>query len=201
MGNCCENECHFDPQKQGSTLKIVLAINLIMFIIILIASFYSGSSALLSDSLDNFGDAVTYGLSLYAVSKTNVFKAKVALMKGLLILIAALAVIGQIIYKLIYPFVPLYETMGIFSFIGLMANLICLVLLTRHRSEDINMDSIWECSRNDIFSNLSVLLAAFCVWLFHSGWPDILLAFGLSILLLRSSKRIITSALKQLKNQ
>ena len=43
------------------------------------AGLVAGSTALLSDSLDNLGDALTYGLSLYAVSRGPRSKAKVAL--------------------------------------------------------------------------------------------------------------------------
>ena len=84
--------------------------------------------------------------------------------------------------------------MGAFSLLGLGANSLCLYLLWRHRHEDVNMSSVWECSRNDIASNLSVFVAAGAVWLTGSGWPDILVAFGLVCLLLRSAIRVVTSA-------
>ena len=93
---------------------------------------------------------------------------------------------------------PVFELMGIFSLAGLAANSLCLFLLWRHRHEDVNMSSVWECSRNDIASNISVFLAAGLVWLTGSGWPDILVATGLVILLLRSSFRVISSAKNEL---
>ena len=92
------------------------------------------------------------------------------------------------------PSVPIFEVMGLFSLLGLAANSVCLALLWRHRQEDVNMSSVWECSRNDIASNLSVFVAAGAVWFFASGWPDIVVAVGLLILLLRSSVRVISSA-------
>ena len=58
---------------------------------------------MLSDSLDNLGDRMTYGLSLFVVYKSSQAKAPVALFKGGLILLAALVVLGQVIYKLIVP--------------------------------------------------------------------------------------------------
>jgi Co/Zn/Cd efflux system component len=61
------------------------------------------------------------------------------------------------------------------------------------------MSSVWECSRNDIASNLSVFVAAAAVWLSGSGWPDILVALGLLGLLLRSGLRVIASALTELR--
>lgn len=88
--------------------------------------------------------------------------------------------------------------MGIFSLLGLTANSMCLLLLWRHRKEDINMSSVWECSRNDIASNLSVFVAAGAVWLTGSQWPDTIVALGLIVLLMRSALRVITSARAEL---
>ena len=201
MGSCCENNCAFDAlhNKQRGTLIKVLWINAFMFISIAVAAFYGQSTALLSDSLDNLGDALTYGLSIYAVSKSSSTKANVALFKGLLIFLAACVVIAQIIYRLTNPVIPSYEIMSIFSVAGLIANGLCLYLLWRHRHEDINMSSVFECSRNDIASNLSVILAAVGVWIFNSGLPDIIIAALLATLLLNSSARVIKGALSELK--
>jgi Co/Zn/Cd efflux system component len=83
-----------------------------MFLVIVVAALYADSSALLADSLDNLGDAFTYGLSLWAVYLGLRMKARVAFFKGLLILLAALAVFAQIGYKLVNPTVPLFEGNG-----------------------------------------------------------------------------------------
>jgi Co/Zn/Cd efflux system component len=202
MGNCCDNACTLDPlqERQRGTLRVVLGVNAVMFIVILLAALYGRSTALFSDSLDNLGDALTYGLSLYAVSKSNTTKAKVALFKGSLIFLAACAVIVQIIAKLITPTVPVFEVMGIFSLLGLAANSLCLYVLWRHRHEDVNMSSVWECSRNDIASNLSVFVAAGAVWWTGYGWPDILVAACLVLILIRSAIRVITSARAGVRN-
>lgn len=199
MGFCCDNNCAVDAlhDRQRSTLIKVLLINAIMFISIAVAAFYGKSTALLSDSLDNLGDALTYSLSLFAVSKGPVIKARVALFKGGLIFIAASFVMAQIIHRLVNPVLPSYEIMSIFSIAGLVANGLCLFLLWRHRDEDINMSSVFECSRNDIASNVSVILAAAGVWMFNSGLPDIIIATLLVVLFLRSSARVIRGALSE----
>ena len=196
MGGCCDSSCSLDGlrDRQRGTLRIVLGVNALMFLVIAVAALYGKSSALLSDSLDNFGDAVTYGLSLYAVSRSDTAKAKVALFKGGLIFLAACGVAGQIVFKLIHPTTPIFEVMGLFSLLGLAANSFCLFLLWKHRQEDVNMSSVWECSRNDIATNLSVFVAAGAVWLTGSGWPDIVVASCLVLLLMRSAIRVITSA-------
>jgi len=200
VSGCCEQDCPLDSlhERQRGTLKAVLVINAVMFLVIAAAAVFGKSSALLSDSLDNLGDALTYVLSLYAVSRGAVVKARVALFKGWLIFLAACVVAAQIIYRLFVPAVPVFELMGIFSILGLLANLLCLRLLWRHRQEDVNMSSVWECSRNDIAANLSVFIAAGAVWFTGSGWPDIVVASCLVVLLMRSASRVIRSAMKEL---
>lgn len=201
MAGCCENNCSLERlrERQRGTLQIVLAINAVMFFVIAGAALYGKSNSLLADSLDNLGDAFTYGLSLYAVTRNSTVKAKVALFKGGLIGLASVIVIAQIIYKLFVPTLPIFEVMGVFSLLALIANGFCLFLLWRHRQEDVNMSSVWECSRNDIASNLSVFVAAGVVWLTGSGWPDMVVAIGLVLLLMRSAVRVISTAFKELR--
>ena len=202
MADCCEDKaCALDAlrERQSATLKIVLVINAVMFVIELLAGMMAGSTALLSDSLDNLGDALTYGLSLYAVSRGLRSKAKVALFKGLLILAAGLFVLSQVAYRIAIPVIPTYETMGLVSLLALLANGTCLAMLWKHREEDINMSSVWECSRNDIASNVAVLLAAAGVWLIHSGWPDILIGTLLALMFLKSAVKVIKGAMVELR--
>lgn len=202
MADCCEDKsCAVErlQERQSATLKAVLVINAVMFFVVLGAGLLARSTALLADSLDNLGDALTYGLSLYAVSRDERTKGWVALFKGSLILGAALFVIGQIAHKLLFPSVPVFETMGVVGLLSLAANAACLALLWKHRQEDINMSSVWECSRNDIASNLAVLLAAGLVWVSGAGWPDLLIGSLLALLFLRSAARVFRGALNAVR--
>jgi len=202
MSDCCDTTdtaLALLRRRQGSILISVLGINAVMFLVIVAAAWYSGSSALLSDGLDNLGDALTYGLSLYAVTRGPVTKARVALVKGGLILTGAAVVMGQLVYKLFVPSVPVFEIMGAFAVLSLAANLVCLLLLTRHRSDDVNMSSVWECSRNDVVSNCSVLLAAAAVWWTGAGWPDMIIALCLVAFLTRSAVGVIIGARAELR--
>jgi len=202
MSDCCsDKECAIDALKarQSATLRIVLAINAVMFVVELASGLLARSTALLSDSLDNLGDALTYGLSLYAVSRGARSKAKVALFKAGLIMAAGLFVLGQVIYSMLRPGLPVFETMAVVSLIALAANAACLALLWKHRAEDVNMSSVWECSRNDIASNLAVFVAAGAVWLTQSGWPDLAVGLALACLFLRSAVDVGARALRELR--
>lgn len=203
MTDCCEDKaCAIDAlrERQSSTLKTVLGINAVMFVVELVAGIISGSTALLSDSLDNLGDALTYGLSLYAVSRGPRSKAKVALVKGGLILAAGLFVLGRVAYKIVVPEVPAFETMGAISILALIANGTCLALLWKHRQDDVNMSSVWECSRNDIASNIAVFVAAAGVWFTQSAWPDLLIGMVLACLFVMSAFHVLRNGLAELRN-
>ena len=185
--------------SQRRTLKIVLAINLATFVMMMGAAWFSRSSSLLSGGLDNLGDAFTYAVSLAVVGSSLQMKAKVAFLKGLLILGAAVAVAAQIAWRLKNPGVPVFEAMGLAGVLNLSANAFCLWLLTPHRNGDINLSSAWECSRNDIYEGCAVLLAAFAVWVFGAGWPDLVIASALLLLFLRSAVRVMRGARQELR--
>jgi Co/Zn/Cd efflux system component len=145
------------------------------------------------------GDALVYGFSIYVVARGLRMKAIAALFKGGIMAAFGLFVLGQVIYKVMFPHVPMFEAIGAIGLAALAANSACLVLLWRHRTDDINMSSVWLCSRNDIIANVSVLFAAAGVWLTHSGWPDVLVGLALSILFLRSALFVLRGAITELR--
>lgn len=184
---------------QRRVLQTVLAINAVMFVAEFTAGAVAGSAALMADSVDMFGDALVYGLSIYALTRSDRWKAGAAMAKGLFILFFGLAVLVDIAVKLRSGVPPSSTLMLIFGGIALAANLACLRLLWRFRSHDVNMSSTWECSRNDVISNLGVLLAAGAVAWFASPWPDIIVGACIAALFLRSAVRVIGSALPELR--
>ncbi len=184
--------------RQRRVLAWVLGINAVTFAMMVGASVLSGSSALLSGALDNLGDALTYALSFAVVGASARAKARVALVKGLLILGAALAVAGQIVWRLADLEAPAASTMSGAAALNLMANAVCLRLLTPYREDDVNMASSWECSRNDVIEGVAVIAAAAAVWMFDSAWPDLLVAIALLAVFLRSATRVLRSARREL---
>ena len=56
------------------------------------------------------------------------------------------------------------------------------------------MGSAWECSRNDVFEGMAVLLAAVGGGLFEAGWPYRLIAASWLVMFLRSARRVLRSA-------
>src|SRR5690349_11512852 len=119
--------------RQRRVLVVVLCVNIVTFGMMVAGSWLSRSTSLFSGGLDNFGDALTYALSLAVIGKSVASQARVAMLKGILILAAALVVAGQLVYRLLDPTVPLFETMGFVGLVNLAANGLCLWLLTPYR--------------------------------------------------------------------
>jgi Co/Zn/Cd efflux system component len=115
--------------------------------------------------------------------------------KGGIMAAFGLFVLGQAVYKMVLPQTPHFETIGLVGLLALAANSACLALLWRHRAEDINMRSVWLCSRNDIIANLSVLVAAAGVWQSNSQWPDVLIGLGIALVFLRSATHVLREAI------
>lgn len=180
--------------EQRRVLIIVMAINLAMFVIEFSGGVLARSSALMADSVDMFGDAVVYGLSLYALSRGPRWEAGAALAKGVIILVFGIVVIVEIADKIANGVPPSSGLMLAFGSAALIANLTCLALLWRFRHAGVNMSSTFECSRNDVISNVGVLVAAGLVWLSASPWPDIAVGGIIALLFLRSAIRVLREA-------
>lgn len=191
MGDtCCHNKTEdlkILAEKQVKVLWIVLLINLMMFLVEFGYGLYFESSALTGDSLDMLSDSIAYGSSIFVVGRTDLAKARASTLKAYLMIAMGLMVAGQAFYRLFFDAFPVPIGMGLVGVIALVANIICLFLLSRHRSDDINFSSVWICSRNDIIANISVLIAAGLVALSGTRWPDIIVGFGIAILFLKSA--------------
>lgn len=197
MGSCCHNkedDLETTVKNHRKVLRTVLWINAVMFGVELSTGLFAESLSLVSDSLDMLGDAVTYASSILVVGASFVKKAKVARLKASIMMIFAIIVFGEGIYKFLNPTVPSFSIMLGISILALAANLICLYLLVSHKDDDINMRSVWVCSRNDIVANTSVIGAAMLVYLTQSPLPDMLVGACLAVLFTHSALGIFKEA-------
>ncbi len=202
MDNCCHDkgsELEGLRNRQSKTLWIVLAINGVMFCLELIVGLLAGSVALQADSLDMLSDTLVYGFSLYAIGKSSHWRAGSALLKGSIMAIFGIGVLLQSGYKFFVGGVPESSYMFFMSLLALAANGSCLFLLSRHKSDDINMRSTWLCSRNDIIANSSVFLAAALVAVTQSKLPDLVVGLLITIIFLKSAISILRDSVRELR--
>jgi cation diffusion facilitator family transporter len=202
MASCCEDKsCEITVlrEKHSRVLKIVLAINAVMFLLEGTTGWFANSTSLMADALDMLGDALVYGMSLYVLTQSQKQQAQVAMVKGGFMLLFGLFVLGEAIYKVFNPIMPNVEMMGIVGLVALAANLICFFMLYTHREDNLNMSSTWLCSRNDLIANIGVLSAAGLSYWLASRWPDILVGSLIALLFLKSAWIIIRQAIQEMQ--
>ena len=199
--HCCQHKAKELQQlqkRQSKILWIILAINAVMFVVEFAGGIKAASLSLTGDSLDMLGDALVYGCSLYVIKKGKKAQARSAILKGGIMFISAIAVFARATYQLFAQTVPTVQLMGEIGILALLANLICFLLLIRHRNDNINMSSVWLCSRNDIIANTSVLLTAGLVLLTNSFLPDFILGLLLTVVFAQSAGKVLQKARAEL---
>lgn len=197
MDSCCEDKASELAQLRGRQSRVlysVLAINAVMFLVEFAAGWLAGSTALLGDSLDMFGDASVYALTLFVLHRSDRARAGAALVKGGFMLLFGVLVIADAVRKVILQEVPQADWMGTVGLVALLANTYCFYLLYSHRADDLNMRSTWICSRNDLVANTSVVLAAILVAVTGSLWPDVLVGLAIALLFLHSAWQVSREA-------
>jgi len=200
--HCCQQkakELEKLQKRQSKVLWIILIINAVMFGVEFSGGIKAASLSLTGDSLDMLGDALVYGCSLYAIQKGKKAQARSAILKGGIMFLTAIAVFARATYQLFAQTVPTASLMSEIGILALVANLICFLLLIRHRNDNINMSSVWLCSRNDIIANTSVLITAGLVFLTGSFLPDFILGLLLTVVFAQSAGQVLTQARQELR--
>lgn len=203
MSASCDHHSHeqgkasVDP-KYRQILWVALVLNAAMFFV----EFWSGesanSNALLADSIDFFGDAANYGLSLFVLASGLRARARVAVLKGLCMAVFGVFVLMRALWSIQNTPSPEAWTMGWVGLLALAVNVLVAALLYAYRAGDANMRSVWLCSRNDALGNMAVIAAGAVVWLTSSRWPDVAVAWGMGVLALSSAWQVLRQARAEL---
>jgi len=201
---CCDHEsgtCQgiAASRDQRRVLWLVLFINLVIFGGEFGVGFLAHSSAVQGDSLDSLGDALVYGLSLLVVGGSTRARAGAAAIKGMLQLAFAVAVLVAVAYRYMQGVPPVTPIMAAAAAGALVLNAVCLALLTRYRDADLNMRSVWLCSRNDVIGNAGVLVVASVISLTGWWWLDLVFGGLLAVLFIRTGTQVMRAALPELR--
>lgn len=187
------------PHRYRVVLWIALLVNFAMFVIEIVSGLHANSVSLLADSVDFFGDAVNYGLSLWVLGLPVSARAKASLIKAASMAIFGVWILGSAFSHLMSGVIPAPETMSIIGALALLANLSVAWLLYAYRNGDSNMRSVWLCTRNDAIGNVAVMLAAAGVFGTGSAWPDLLVASIMASLALHAAWQVMIQANTELK--
>ena len=196
MGDCgCEFEASGDDQRR--TLRIVLAINAMMFVAEIVAGLLADSAGLIADSLDMLADACVYAISLYAVGRAPWVRQFAAKGSGLLQMTLGTGVLIEAIRRYCFGAEPIGWTMIATAAVALLANAICLRLLWKHRRGDVNFRASYIFSANDVIANVGVMISGALVLSTGSQVPDLAIGFLIAIVVLRGGMKIRSEASRE----
>ena len=173
------------------TLIALLLINGVMFFAEAILGWIAQSTGLIADSLDMLADASVYGVSLYAVGKGLQQKATAATVSGYLQILLGLGVLIEVLRRLMFGSEPQSLLIVAVGFVALLANALCLVLISKHREGGVHMRASWIFSANDVIANLGVILSGILVWLLGNRFPDLIIGCIISIIVVRGGAIIL----------
>ncbi len=193
MGNC-ESDTEIDHRLEGKVLKILLSINAFMFMAEITLGILSESTALIADSLDMLADATVYGIALYAVGKSPLVKIKAAHLSGIFQVILGVLVFADVIRRLIYGSEPESLLMIFVGMAALVANIICLILISKYKKGEVHMRASWIFSKNDVIANVGIIIGGGFVYLLETRLPDLIVGMIISIIVIRGGIDIIKDA-------
>lgn len=188
-------------------LFLVLILALSYAVIELVGGLWTGSLALLADSLHMVSDVAALALSLLAVwmaarpaSKRRTFgnsRAEIlaALANGLGLAVVAVFISVHAIERFMAPRDVAGGGVMVVATGGLIINLTSLWILEAGRGESLNVRGAWLHVASDTLASVGVILAGLGIWAFGWVWLDPTVSIIVSVLVLLSAWHLIREAL------
>ena len=180
--------------QQRRTLLIVLILNALLFLGLGVGGILADSSALLANAVDNASDSVVYLISFVAIGRAASWKRGAARLSGILLLVFAAGVLIDVGRRWWFGTEPVGWTMMGLALVAAIVNLICLVLLRRDQSGDVNMEAAKTFSMNDFASNGGILVAGGLVMWLDQAWPDLVVGMLVAAIAVKGGIEILRSA-------
>ncbi|OHC92273.1 MAG: RND transporter [Sphingomonadales bacterium RIFCSPHIGHO2_01_FULL_65_20] len=181
-------------RRQGRTLLVVLALNAGLAVALGIGGVSADSSALLANAVDNGSDAAVYLFSYLAIGRAGSWKRGAARLSGLMLLIFAAGVLLDALRRFLTGTEPVGPTMMALAVVAAVINLVCLMLIRRQPSGDVNMKAAETFSFNDFASNGGILVAGGLVLWLGQAWPDLVVGVLVAAIAIKGGLDILRDA-------
>jgi Co/Zn/Cd efflux system component len=202
--DCCNQvnkvEIKHDNKNLKRVIQIALVLNLTMFFVEFFYGVISNSLSLKADAIDFLGDSANYFITLFVLNSALIIRARASILKAVSMLAFGLWVLIEGILKFNSHDLPDSTIMSWVGALALVVNVAVAIMLYQFRKGDSNMQSVWLCSRNDAIGNVAVVLASVAVFYSASKWPDLIVAFFMAILAIKSAVAVIKLARAELNN-
>ena len=187
-------ELSAQDQAQRRTLLVVLILNALLFVGLGVGGLLADSSALIANAADNASDSLVYLLSFLAVGRGVHWKRRAARLSGLLLLVFAGLVILDVGRRWLFGAEPFGVTMMAMALVAAAINLLCLILIRRAQSDDVNMRAAETFSFNDFASNGGILVAGGLVMWLDQAWPDLVVGGIVAFIAVKGGLEILEDA-------
>ncbi len=188
-------------QQQRQTLLLVLVLNALLFVGLGAGGILADSSALLANAVDNGADSVVYLISFLAVGRALAWKRSAARLSGVLLLLFAAGVVIDVGRRWWFGAEPVGWTMMVLALVAAVVNLVCLFLLKRVTSDDVNMEAAETFSLNDFAANGGILVAGGLVLWLDQTWPDLVVGLLVAALAIKGGVEILQNAARAGNNE
>ncbi|ALJ08348.1 MAG: cation transporter [Caulobacteraceae bacterium] len=183
-----------DDRRQRRTLLTVLGLNAGLAAALGIGGVTADSSALLANAVDNASDAAVYLISFLAIGRAGTWKRGAARASGVMLLLFAAGVLVDGVRRVITGTEPIGPTMMALALAAAVVNLICLQLIRRQHSGDVNMKAAETFSFNDFASNGGILVAGGLVLWLDQAWPDLVVGVLVAAIAVKGGVEILKDA-------
>jgi Co/Zn/Cd efflux system component len=165
-----------------------------MFVVGLAAGIWAQSMGLVADSLDMLADALAYGLSLAAIGRAPLFKARIARVSGTLLGLLGTGVVIDVVRRTIEGSDPESRIMLVTASLSLAVNAVVIRMLSRLRRGEVHLHAAWLFTRADVIANLGVIFSGLLVLLTGSRYPDLVVGLAIGIYVIREALEILHRA-------
>lgn len=184
-----------DPGLRGA-VRWVAALNLGYFGVELAAALAIGSVALFADSIDFLEDASVNLLILLALGWSAAARARLGMVLAAILLAPGAAALWTAWQKINSPVAPDPAILSATGLGALAVNLICAVMLARHRASGGSLSkAAFLSARNDAFANIAIIGAGLATaWVWRSAWPDVIVGLGIAAMNAGAAHEVFAAA-------
>ena len=167
-----------------------------MFVIGTIAGLLAESTGLLADALDMLTDAITYGLSLMAISRGLAFKKNAARWSGGILVVLGFGIILDVVRRWFFGSEPVGSVMMVYSTVSFAVNLYVLTQVAKFHRGEVHLRASYICTRADVIANLAVFTSGGIVAVTGLSIVDLIIGSLIGLYVLKEAVEILLEAKK-----
>ena len=191
--------------KTEKNILIAFLLNLSFSVFELFGGLFTGSIAILSDSVHDIGDAMSIGLSYFLEKKSKKkpdntytygyirYSVIGSIITSTILLTGSIFVIYEAVKRLINPQEINYNGMIIISIIGVVVN--TLAAMATKEGDSLNQKSVNLHMLEDVLGWIVVLIGAILIKFTNITYIDAILSIGVALFILRHAARNIKQVL------